>query len=58
MGLEMSLRVLGQQCSGGIEVSMLTNTGKHIDHFAAIWFGILNAVSRDQWETEMRRKID
>src|SRR4051794_33451875 len=57
LALEMPLCILGQQFPGGIQMSVFTDTGKDVYYFAAIRFGVLDTVSRQQRQGKMGSQI-
>jgi hypothetical protein len=54
----MPLGILGEQFSGGIEMRVLTNTGKDVENFAPMRFGVLDAIRSQDRQSIMRGKID
>ena len=54
----MSLRVLGEEFASSIEVGVFADTGENVDNFAAVRFRVLDAVSGDEPERKLMRKID
>src|SRR5947209_16773232 len=39
-------------------MGVLADAGEHIQHLAAVWFGILHAVCCNQWQPLRPRQID
>ena len=54
----MPFGILGEQHSGGIQVGVLANAGKNIEHFTAGGGGVLHSVGCQQRKTKSLRQID
>src|SRR5689334_17006017 len=54
----MTLGVLSKQLSGNVEMSVLADASEHVEDFAAVRFGILHAVSRDEGQAIGAGKVD
>jgi hypothetical protein len=48
--LQVTLVVLSEEFSGGIEVRVISNARENIEHLPAIRLGVKNAVGRQQWQ--------
>src|SRR5215472_19105682 len=54
----MTLGILGEQFTGGIQMRVFANTGENIQHFASIRLGILHTVCSDERQSMLTRQID
>src|SRR5437868_10557017 len=54
----MSLGVLSQQFTGGIEMGVFADAGENVGHLAAIGFCILHSVSGEERQAKMIREIN
>ena len=54
---EMTFAVLGEEFAGGVQVSVMADAGKDIEHLTSARFGVKDAVGGEEWEMELLRQV-
>jgi hypothetical protein len=56
--LDISLAVVRQQLPGGVEMTVMPDTGEYIEDLPLFRPGILRALGREQWQLQAVRQLD